>query len=182
MQNLSEVVEANGKTVRQNNLEMKHKIKIGSKVQIDHESCGDTTYKISGELFVVEHTRDCDGSPLYMLSNKNLCLSGGLVLVPENFKAAFPDKNIRDWVQAEHWWKMFHFNLYGPFGEESLKYDDEQIKRLKEGCNCQCGGIGEDGRPCPNPCMADPPCDEMERELRIIDHKLSYMKQENYAS
>ena len=53
----------------------------------------------------------------------------------------------------------------------------EQVKRLKNGgCNCQCGGIGDDGTPCPNPCMATPPCDEMELELRQIDEKLVYMK------
>lgn len=121
MQNLSEVVEANGKTIRQNNLEQKHKFKVGSKVKVDYEPTGELICRISGELFVVEHTRDCDGSPIYMLSDKNICMGGGLVLVPDNFKAAFPDKNIRDWVQAEYWWKMFHFNLYGPLGEESLK-------------------------------------------------------------
>ena len=61
---VGDIVEANGKTWKENNLELKHNIPIGALVEINWDG---------GEyngicLFVVEHARDCDGSPLYGLS------------------------------------------------------------------------------------------------------------------
>jgi hypothetical protein len=56
-----------GKTYRQENNEKKHKIPLGTLVEVDFESP-----KKGLRLFVVRHDRDCDGTPLYSLSfNKN---------------------------------------------------------------------------------------------------------------
>jgi hypothetical protein len=62
---LGDIVEKNGRTIRQNNLAREHKFKIGDLVNI---SC-------DGErLFVLDNTgRDCDGSPLYCLGTKDGC-------------------------------------------------------------------------------------------------------------
>ena len=63
--NVADIIEENGKTVRENNQNKKHSIPIGSLVEIkpdtgpDHEGI---------RLFVVDYTRDCDGTPLYSLS------------------------------------------------------------------------------------------------------------------
>ena len=63
-----EVKNADGVTEKELNLKKTHKFPIGSLVEVavyylDEYGC---------RLFVVEHSRDCDGSPLYDLSfNRN---------------------------------------------------------------------------------------------------------------
>jgi hypothetical protein len=68
---VSEIQESNGKTIRQNNMEKKHEIPIGSLIEFN---CEDNSYEedpVNGlRLFVVNHSRDCDGTPLYDLSFK----------------------------------------------------------------------------------------------------------------
>lgn len=64
--NIADIRESNGKTVRENNYARLHAIPIGALVEID---CDDDDYlQAHGvRLFVILHTRDCDGSPLYSL-------------------------------------------------------------------------------------------------------------------
>ncbi len=58
-----------GKTYKEENLEKKHSFPVGSLVEFvvsddpleDHDMDG-------ARLFVVHHSRDCDGTPLYCLS------------------------------------------------------------------------------------------------------------------
>jgi hypothetical protein len=66
----SQIVEANGKTIRENNLERKHNIPIGTLVEVKYELWhGDgCCEKVHARLWVVMHGRDCDGTPLYSLS------------------------------------------------------------------------------------------------------------------
>lgn len=62
--NVSDIVEANGKTIRQNNLEKQHAIPLGTLVEINADYLD-----VHGvRLFVVNYSRDCDGTPLYDLS------------------------------------------------------------------------------------------------------------------
>jgi hypothetical protein len=72
----SDIVEANGRTIRENNLDIQHKYPLGSIVQVDidlsHvgiEEGIEINLKGTCTLFVVGHNRDCDGSPLYILSD-----------------------------------------------------------------------------------------------------------------
>lgn len=67
MMNVSDIVESNGKSVKQNNLEQDHTIPLGSLVEILGSDSDDDT---GLRLFVVDHGRDCDGTPLYGLSLK----------------------------------------------------------------------------------------------------------------
>ena len=60
MFNISDIIESNGKTVKENNMNKKHNIPIGCLVE-DIET--------GIRLFVVYHNRDCDGTPLYCLSH-----------------------------------------------------------------------------------------------------------------
>ena len=61
---VGDIVEANGKTWKENNLEIKHNIPLGKLVEINWENG-----EYNGvRLFVVSHGRDCDGTPLYGLS------------------------------------------------------------------------------------------------------------------
>ena len=67
---LHDIVEANGKTIKENNLELIHHIPIGTLVEICYDSWfGDgACEKVQARLWVVYHARDCDGTPLYILS------------------------------------------------------------------------------------------------------------------
>lgn len=67
MMNVSDIVESNGKTVKQNNMAQSHTIPLGSLVEILGDENDDDT---GLRLFVVHHGRDCDGTPLYGLSLK----------------------------------------------------------------------------------------------------------------
>lgn len=68
---IGDIVEANGKTLKDNNLGLDHTIPLGSLVEVREED------GVPGvRLYVVKHTRDCDGTPLYGLSpNKNAPLT-----------------------------------------------------------------------------------------------------------
>ena len=56
--NIADLVNPHtGKTYREENAELKHKIPIGSLVELD----------TGVRLFVVHHSRDCDMTPLYSL-------------------------------------------------------------------------------------------------------------------
>lgn len=62
--NLADMVEENGKTVRENNEALKHNIPLLTLVEVE----SDDPDRNGLRLFVVEHSRDCDGTPLYSLS------------------------------------------------------------------------------------------------------------------
>lgn len=73
----SQILEKNGKTIKENNLEKIHNIPIGTIVETSFEECTkdyktgrETLVKISGQFYVQSHTRDCDGTPLYSISIK----------------------------------------------------------------------------------------------------------------
>lgn len=59
-----------GKTYRQENLEKKHTIPIGTLVEVkfDNWFSGGACWKVHARLWIVLHTRDCDGTPLYSIS------------------------------------------------------------------------------------------------------------------
>ena len=63
---VSDIVEENGKTVRQNNMKKTHSIPLGYLVEIDGSGGADEYHGV--RLWVVKHSRDCDGTPLYDLS------------------------------------------------------------------------------------------------------------------
>lgn len=67
---VGDIVENNGKTWKQNNLAKQHDIPLGTLVEItyksDYEDEEDSKFGL--RLFVVNHSRDCDGTPLYDMS------------------------------------------------------------------------------------------------------------------
>jgi hypothetical protein len=59
------IVEANGKTIRENNMQQKHTLPLGALVEVRLEYNED----LNGlRLWVAQYSRDCDGEPLYDLS------------------------------------------------------------------------------------------------------------------
>lgn len=65
---VADIIEENGKTIRQNNLEKSHMIPLGALVEVTYESSYDEDSMCGVRMFVVKHSRDCDGTPLYDLS------------------------------------------------------------------------------------------------------------------
>ena len=67
---MEDIIEDNGKTVFENNMEKGHKIPINALVEVKYDEwLGDgACLKIHARLWVYKHSRDCDGTPLYMLS------------------------------------------------------------------------------------------------------------------
>jgi len=56
-----------GRTIRQENLKKQHNIPVDTLVEI----LGDENDEYSGmRLYINEHTRDCDGTPIYLLGSK----------------------------------------------------------------------------------------------------------------
>ena len=114
-----DIVEANGKTIRENNLELKHRYPIGSLVEVSSDfDQGDNGLR----LFVVRHSRDCDGEPLYDLSfNLNIVqdIEEAKVIVQDIIKSK-P-------YQAENHliflWSLGHAEgqVMNHYGEASLK-------------------------------------------------------------
>ena len=56
--------DTDGKTWKEKNLEIKHNIPIGSLVEVSYDGAPNKGVR----LFVAEHSRDCDGTPLYTLT------------------------------------------------------------------------------------------------------------------
>jgi hypothetical protein len=68
--NIADIIEENGRTIRENNLDIVHDIPIGSLVEVKFDKWhgGGSCEKIHARLWVISHDRDCDGTPLYSLS------------------------------------------------------------------------------------------------------------------
>jgi hypothetical protein len=61
-----------GPTIKEENLQKKHNIPIGTLVEVKYDiwfgngACG----KTHARLWVIDHNRDCDRTPLYILADK----------------------------------------------------------------------------------------------------------------
>lgn len=59
-----EIRDENGVSEKERNLQITHNIPLGTLVEVNYPCSPEHGCR----LFVVEHTRDCDGEPLYSLS------------------------------------------------------------------------------------------------------------------
>lgn len=108
----SDIVEANGKTIRENNLTREHLYPLGTIVEIDLDISQPGTepgieinLKGTCRLFVVGHNRDCDGIPLYVLSD-----------IPVKFPLGAPT-----FSQERLVYKTLAKVVESGYGEESLR-------------------------------------------------------------
>lgn len=108
---MKDIVEDNGKTIFENNMEKSHNIPIDSLVEVKSDGWfGDgACIRYQARLWVVEHIRDCDGTPLYILSEEKA--------------------NTRKELER-YFGRKFH--TYGPFPEESVA-PVEVTSELKRG-------------------------------------------------
>lgn len=67
---IKDIVEDNGKTVFENNMALKHNIPIDTLVEVKFDKWCDNgaCLKIHARLWVYKYHRDCDGEPLYAIS------------------------------------------------------------------------------------------------------------------
>jgi hypothetical protein len=109
VQLVSEIIESNGKTIRQNNMQEQHTIELGTLVEIEAPYLDENGLRV----FVVEHNRDCDGTPLYLLSaNRNYAQDKQEY---EEFKHGYPE-GMRLLLQGQ-----LEGNRAGNFSSDSLK-------------------------------------------------------------
>jgi len=67
-----------GKTYRQANLEKNHNIPLGTLVEVKFDDWfgAGACWKVHARLWIIQHARDCDGTPLYTISRwKDPCAS-----------------------------------------------------------------------------------------------------------
>lgn len=125
--NFKDIVEDNGKTIEQNNLEQKkHDIPIGTLVEVKYDEWfgNGACQKVHARLFVVGHNRDCDGTPLYSLSpNKN-----------DNFEGAeiITDFDGKKWIIKEEIAKRILNKYVNGISREKLT-PIEVTEKIKQG-------------------------------------------------
>lgn len=111
--NFADIVEPNGKTIRENNLERKHAIPISTLVEVKYDTWhGDgACEKVHARLFVLLHTRDCDGTPLYTLGRHPPSADPEWVKPEDLLGLSFSPRHLL----AESWYGAKHH-----MGEEGL--------------------------------------------------------------
>lgn len=69
---VSDIVEKNGNTIRENNWERSHDVPLGTLVEVkySHWLKDGACLRAEARLWVVSHDRDCDGTPLYSLADR----------------------------------------------------------------------------------------------------------------
>lgn len=105
----SEIVEENGKTIRENNMEKTHQIPLGTLVEVSESGI---------RLFVCSQGRDCDGTPLYGLSADQDFRPPGPFRESEYF-VEWDDTQSRILAVAAY---------YSQRGKESFGYPEESLK------------------------------------------------------
>jgi hypothetical protein len=131
IQMVSDLVEENGRTIRENNLDRQHELPIGALVQVDNECTGSGsqwTRVVQGYIAVLG--RDCDGTPLYYLTIREHDLLDAQIEhdcrheLYEKSQADGPGSEAElDYQAIIRWTSMS--NLFGGFTSESLTVIDE---------------------------------------------------------
>jgi hypothetical protein len=113
---LHNLVEKNGKTIKENNMGKKHNIPIGTLVEIEDNEYfeGGAYRKGTARLFVIAHTRDCDGTPLYSLCGKRVDLMEDEIRVAMKLNNEFC-------LLKEDLSKNMIFNVQGGYVENDFK-------------------------------------------------------------
>ena len=102
MDYVNDIIEQNGKTWKENNLEKVHTIPLDTLVEINYP---DSKYHRM-RMYVVHYDRDCDGTPIYSLGKKG-----------DRYRNPTEEDTEGDtWAR-----KMFNLtDIHYAFGEESL--------------------------------------------------------------
>lgn len=107
------IVEANGKTIKENNLEKTHSFPISSLVEIDYE--GDPRHGI--RALVASHDRDFDGSVMYGLT-LNSEVADKIKHLKEMQDIALSLKEVEEYNSLI---SIHEMEIAGGWGEDNLK-------------------------------------------------------------
>lgn len=119
VQNIADIVEGNGKTIRENNHNIQHSIPLYTLVEINANVLAESGMR----LLVQGHTRDCDGTPLYMLTHDARVVGKN---VHENPKSSDP-------LSTAYYWQTQGKVISG-YGESALiiiESAESVLKRIK---------------------------------------------------
>lgn len=107
---IHDLKESNGKTIKENNMELQHNIPIGTLVEYKTNDPESDYFGV--RLFVAEHARDCDGTPLYNLSSSKKLIRDMDELKEDDFNSPALKQQL-----------MRHYRgmMEGGFSEESLE-------------------------------------------------------------
>lgn len=123
-----DIVEENGKTIRENNMEKGHNIPVGALVEVTYDDWhgGGACSKTHARLWVVKQGRDCDGTPLYWLSKTKLEKQDPVQIhYPDGFDG-------QPFGLTRRMSQKIHYEWKGGFQESSLKVI-EITEDLKKG-------------------------------------------------
>lgn len=134
IQNVKDIVENNGKTIEQNNMEKGHNIPLGTLVEVKYDKWhGDgACEKIHARLWVVDHSRDCDGTPLYSLCHVKINN------IDDKFQVLLTDGDNGDqYALKDDISRKMVWNIHSGFAEDSLTIVEvtEDIESGKESLN-----------------------------------------------
>ena len=102
---IHDIVEENGKTIKENNLAISHDIPIDTLVEIKSESeCVSEYWGI--RAYVAGLSRDCDGTPLYVLGFKK--------------GEHYPEKDDNDDKETKYVKFLSKFSFTGGWSKDSL--------------------------------------------------------------
>lgn len=128
------IVEDNGKTIRQNNEAIAHKFNVGDLVELKCNCSADGhvdkhKYYCGMRLFVASQSRDCDGSVGYYLSTSS---------TGKTFDLKVFSKMINDFMQAssrtaqDKYYELLFYPLENPKGDGLYGEDNLILVRKKE--------------------------------------------------
>jgi hypothetical protein len=122
----------NGPTIKEENLKQQHNIPVGSLVEVKYanwhrDGC---CIKVHVRLWVFNHSRDCDGTPLYTLASKtkeqfeNLCVE--MNIDQNNFFARREVLDVLESGFSEDRLKVIEVTENLKKGYDALEWADEE--------------------------------------------------------
>ena len=136
--NVADIVEPNGKTIRENNMEKQHNLRVGDLVEVKTDEWkGDgACMKIHARMFIVWCGRDCDGTPLYWLSPTPRDKMDDIVVEFTLDGKRVSTRRIEEldegYEERITMGQKFYYGFYGGFPEDSLT-KIEITERIKQG-------------------------------------------------
>lgn len=103
--NISDMVEENGKTLKENNLEIQHSIPLFTMVEVELEA---SDVENGLRYFVHSHSRDCDGTPLYRLTT-DVKLVGKEIDLKDAIKTCRKDLLEGVWIAVDYGRIVFNY-------------------------------------------------------------------------
>lgn len=123
---VGDIVMSDGKTWKEQNMEITHKIPLGSLVEISCDDKDDPESLDGVRLFVTGHIRDCDGTPLYALSHNRNAYDESNMLKEQIDKKAWLDTPTDPYAEG-----LIRFNYQITRGQIVSGYSEDSLKVIR---------------------------------------------------